>query len=394
VDLGGAWIHTPVGNPLTAWADQVGAIRRPADFLPVSAGWDPATGRIPAGSYERVRRIVMEDYFDAIPRLTAELGPTATMREAIDRFTTWPEARVETAAEAAWLHSLLCTMTEQDGGASLDAVALRGFPAAQLEYDGNYLGDFVDGGYRRLLTPLAAGLDIRTGTRVTRIRVTPDGVEVTTADGGRLVADHALVTVPLGVLKAGDIAFEPPLERDRTRAIGALGMGRFEKLALRFERPFWTEAGLPHVMVMPSDGRTVPQAIVGLDGITGDPVLVVLGIAAAAAALSDGDERDAVGRIVDDLALMTGRHATPVAVVRSSWARDPLTRGSYAYLGLRAGPGDADILAAPLAGRVLFAGEATSAARMGYADGAFSTGIREAKRLLGVSSVVLGPLAP
>jgi monoamine oxidase len=147
-------------------------------------------------------------------------------------------------------------------------------------------------------------------------------------------------------------------------------------------------------MVLPSDGRTTPQAIFGLDGITGDPVLVVLGIAAAAALLSDGDERDAVGRVLDSLEAMTGRRETPVAVARSSWVRDPLTRGSYSYLGPGGGPKDADALARPLVGRVLFAGEATSAARLGYADGAFSTGIREAKRLLGASSVVLGPLQP
>ena len=42
--------------------------------------------------------------------------------------------------------------------------------------------------------------------------------------------------------------------------------------------------------------------------------------------------------------------------------------------------------------RLLFAGEATSADRYGYADGAMSTGIREAKRLLGAESVQLGPI--
>jgi hypothetical protein len=37
----------------------------------------------------------------------------------------------------------------------------------------------------------------------------------------------------------------------------------------------------------------------------------------------------------------------------------------------------------------LFAGEASNQARYGYADGAFSTGIREAKRLLRARSVQL-----
>jgi hypothetical protein len=37
----------------------------------------------------------------------------------------------------------------------------------------------------------------------------------------------------------------------------------------------------------------------------------------------------------------------------------------------------------------LFAGEASNPDRYGYADGAFTTGIREAKRLLRVPSVQL-----
>ena len=48
------------------------------------------------------------------------------------------------------------------------------------------------------------------------------------------------------------------------------------------------------------------------------------------------------------------------------------------------------LLGQPLHGRLLFAGEATTTTRMGFADGAFQTGIREAKRLLGQPTVTLG----
>jgi monoamine oxidase len=42
-----------------------------------------------------------------------------------------------------------------------------------------------------------------------------------------------------------------------------------------------------------------------------------------------------------------------------------------------------------VAGRLLFAGEATTPDRYGYADGAFDSGVREAKRLLQQASVEL-----
>jgi len=57
-----------------------------------------------------------------------------------------------------------------------------------------------------------------------------------------------------------------------------------------------------------------------------------------------------------------------------------------------ASPADTDRLGEPIGGRLLFAGEHTQSARMAYADGAMTSGIREAKRLLGRPGVRLGPI--
>src|SRR5437763_6179427 len=40
VDLGGSWIHTPIGNPMRAFADQAGVRCRSAFPLPELAGFD------------------------------------------------------------------------------------------------------------------------------------------------------------------------------------------------------------------------------------------------------------------------------------------------------------------------------------------------------------------
>jgi monoamine oxidase len=50
------------------------------------------------------------------------------------------------------------------------------------------------------------------------------------------------------------------------------------------------------------------------------------------------------------------------------------------------------LLGEPVGGRLLFAGEHTQSTRLAYADGAMTSGIREAKRLLGQPSVRLGPI--
>ena len=77
----------------------------------------------------------------------------------------------------------------------------------------------------------------------------------------------------------------------------------------------------------------------------------------------------------------------------TSWATDPYACGAYTHIPPGASPADADLLGEPVGGRLLFAGDHTQSARLAYADGALTSGIREAKRLLGQSGVHLGPAA-
>jgi polyamine oxidase len=45
VDMGGSWIHHPVGNPMRVFADQVGVVCRSGDALAELAGFDCGEGR-------------------------------------------------------------------------------------------------------------------------------------------------------------------------------------------------------------------------------------------------------------------------------------------------------------------------------------------------------------
>ena len=54
-------------------------------------------------------------------------------------------------------------------------------------------------------------------------------------------ADRVIVTVPLGVLKAGTIAFDPPLPEEKQQAIERLGFGLLDKVVLKFDQPFWPD---------------------------------------------------------------------------------------------------------------------------------------------------------
>ncbi|MEL7234997.1 MAG: FAD-dependent oxidoreductase, partial [Chloroflexota bacterium] len=73
----------------------------------------------------------------------------------------------------------------------------------------------------------------------------------------------------------------------------------------------------------------------------------------------------------------------PTAVHVSNWQNDPFAGGSYSTPVPGTSAEDYDRLAMPVAGRVLFAGEATYQERGGFVEGAMGSGVREARRILG-----------
>jgi monoamine oxidase len=90
----------------------------------------------------------------------------------------------------------------------------------------------VPDGYGRLVARSGAGLPVRLGCPVTSIRTLPGRIELATAQGV-LTADQAIVTVPLGVLVAGRLRFDPPPPPAILAAIEALPMGDLVKLRVR-----------------------------------------------------------------------------------------------------------------------------------------------------------------
>jgi polyamine oxidase len=161
-------------------------------------------------------------------------------------------------------------------------------------------------------------------------------------------------------------------------------------VALRFDEPFWRAAGVPHGLIFPKAPADPAIWVLGLDGFGGGPVLVFQVFHSLTGHVLDGTERDAVRWALEMVRQMTGGPCPePVAAAVTSWASDPWSGGAYTHIPPGAEPADADVLGEPVGGRLLFAGEHTQSARMAYADGAMTTGIREAKRLLGQPSVRL-----
>ncbi|MGQ4828018.1 FAD-dependent oxidoreductase, partial [Enterococcus faecalis] len=85
-------------------------------------------------------------------------------------------------------------------------------------------------------------LDVRLEHVVTAIDWSDAGVTVTT-DRGTFSGASAVVTLPIGVLKSGDVTITPPLPDTHQRVLGVLAANAFEKVVLRFPERFW-DAGV------------------------------------------------------------------------------------------------------------------------------------------------------
>ncbi len=150
-------------------------------------------------------------------------------------------------------------------------------------------------------------LDVTFSTPVSGVAYDEDGVSLRLATGEALTFDRVVLTVPLGVLQANSIAFDPPLPLEKRAAMGALEMGAVESVWLRYDEPFWdADEAMWHV-VGPVDGvepdedgtDTTIRTWINLLPATGEPILVgiVGGSAARAlAAMNDDDVLDIAAR--------------------------------------------------------------------------------------------------
>ncbi|MFN8194196.1 MAG: NAD(P)/FAD-dependent oxidoreductase [Nocardioidaceae bacterium] len=390
VDLGGSWLHHPVGNPLRDFADLAGVGCREGDPVPTMTGVDLTDGRrLAPAELGAVLHAVFEGFPAALDELRDRLPPGSSAADGVDAFVAGSTAD---PAAARLLRQALRSSVEADAADLWDRMSLH-WLGHEHEYGGEMLGDLPEGGYRSVVRALASGLDVRLGTEAVEVHVDePTGqVRVRTADGGEETGTHAVLAVPLGVLKAGRPVVTPPLPAGHLEAVTRLGFGRYEKVLLRFDRAHWRDAGLSHLLLFPADDASPAVWVFDLDAFDDEPVLachVFPGMTDHVVGRSRADAVAWARRLLHDAGLAL---PAPSDTAVTGWSLDPFSRGAYTHVPPGADPGDADLLGEPVAGRLLFAGEHTQSHRLGYADGAFVSGVREAKRLLRLPAVDLGP---
>jgi polyamine oxidase len=391
VDLGASWMHHPIGNPISRFARDVGIEGRPADPLPTLSAFDCATGLwLSHDDVEASLTVELDGFIDALGALRAQLGPSASAADGIEAHLATSGLAGDALRRA---RQGLRASVEADAAGAAEHQSLQ-WLWTQKEYDGNYFGDLPQGGYSAVAMAMAAGLDVRRDWPVSRVDLNNRGVSVTSASGQTESGSHVVVAVPLGTLQNDLPSFTPPLPPERLEAVRRIGFGRYEKVVLKFDEPFWRGAGWSHLVLFPAEPTEPASWVFDLDAFGVGPILVCHAFHSATDHVV-GPSKHATARWVTDmLTSVLGRPCpAPVAVAVTDWADDPYSAGAYTHVPPGSANADLDFLGTPVHGRILFAGEHTDSARVGYADGAMTSGIREAKRLLGVSTVTLGNLA-
>lgn len=235
-------------------------------------------------------------------------------------------------------------------------------------------------GYSALWDHVAKDLDVHLGKVVSQIAWEGSPIRIETTDDESFEADAVIITLPLGVLKAGDVNFTPQLPDDKQRAIHELGAGVVNKVVFQFEECFWPEdCGLlftdlgSQCFWPPGAGRALKA-----------PILTWWSSGSRGRHVAQ-DIPGAVDAALADLQQIFSLDSPPRlrSYEAQCWGQDPYARLAYSYIPQSEfGANLHDSLARP-AGNLFFAGEATARPPASASvPGAFVSGRRAAEELL------------
>jgi monoamine oxidase len=350
LDLGCGWLHSADENEWSAIARKLGfAIdltpppwSRPAHEL----GFPRADQRDFGAAWNLFYKRLDEAANDPIDRSAAEfLEPTCRWNALLDALSSWIN------------------------GAELDRISVRDFG----RYYDTGVNWRVTNGYGALIEAYAAGLTVRLECAATLVDHSGKCVRVGTTRGD-ILARTVVVTVPPSVIACESLQFKPGLP-DKLEAAHALPLGVADKVFLRIDDPAEFPQGVRLFgaidRVATGSYHLRPFGRPFIEGYFGGQFAQELE--------NDGD--GAFARFAtDQIAALMGndirKRLHPLAA--SAWSRDRFSCGSYSYAEV--GHADArTILAAPLDGRLFFAGEACSRHDFSTAHGAYRTGVEAAE---------------
>jgi monoamine oxidase len=274
--------------------------------------------------------------------------------------------------------------------ADLDKVSTKSLYREWSAEDGEDAQYRPEGGYGHIVGFLTAvcrehGCQLHFSTPVTGVRWQRGRVEVYTGKGEVFTADRLIVTVSLGVLKAGGIHWDPALPV-QAQAIDRLGYGQIVKALLEWKEPFWRDYKHADQTLFLLSREPVPTwwtqsaddsgLITGW--ITGEPMRAFRRL-------------DTAARIDSCVASLAGIFGMEIHRLRDNlraamvfdWVSAPYVLGGYSFETVGSAEARA-VLSAPVEDTIYFSGEALYEGNVpGTVEAAFNSGLKTAETIIG-----------
>lgn len=435
IEIGANWIHGPSEeNPVFRLARQYGLLN-PEALTPENQALDfgEHSPWVPNIFSSSGRKLSVEDVYPA-QEMFAELlsecsefqnqkgEPCATVGEFIRSEVRQRSAEKWKDIDSATRSLQLCVISSMlkrecciNGAHSLDEMGLgafgqyKTFPGLDCTFPNGYEGLITN-----LMSELPDGLvSYNKPVRCVHWSNTEkkgSSVTVECEDGDRIVADHVIITVPLGYLKRHHpTLFHPPLPLHKLHSIQRLGFGTNNKIFVEFDEPWW-DADCDVIQLVWEDEDAVVDQV---PDVQRSWIKKLFGFTVVKPTESYGHlvcgwiaghesehmetlpEQEVTQAVTQLIRRFTGNPSiTPRRILRSQWFHDRWTNGSYTHLATGCSEQDLENMMEPLPPngskarplQVLFAGEATHLCYFSTVHGALLTGWREADRLISHNS--------
>ncbi|EGO52472.1 hypothetical protein NEUTE1DRAFT_90788 [Neurospora tetrasperma FGSC 2508] len=333
--------------------------------------------------------------------------PGANLGSVVDNMFAQYRDIVDLTAQDYRLLNWHVANLEYSNAINYNKLSLQGWDIdAGNEWEGSHT--MVIGGYQSVpkgLMLLPTPLDVRRRSPVNKITYTTESTAgpavIECEDGFKVEADFVVNTIPLGVLKHGNIKFEPPLPEWKSSAIERIGFGVLNKVILVYKEAFWDEdRDIFGVLRNPSNRHSLDQKDYAsqrgrffqwfnVTQTSGLPVLLALMAGDAGYDTEQTCNDDLVKEATDVLRRVYGSKVQqPIEAIVTRWASDKFARGSYSSAGPDMKADDYDTMAKPV-GNLFFAGEHTCGTHPATVHGAYLSGLRAASEVL---EAMLGPI--
>ncbi len=364
-DEGASWIHGSKGNLITNLAARSGANTFFTDDDNI--GVFDIDGTAYSGNVLTNAENQFNDALDAV----AKAGMVTQSFEQV--FNSLYPAQ---ANNRLWKY-MLSAFLEFDTAGDISKLSSKYF------YDDEQFGGedvIVTNGYDKMTDFLAQGLDVRLNTRVSSVDYSTAKVKVV-ANGNVFEADYVIVSVPLGVLKNGAIAFSPALPNDKSTAISKTNMGNVNKFLLVWNTAFW-DINRQYIGYTP-ETKGKFNYFLNVKKFALINALMTFAFGDYATVTENMSDGSVVDEIMLHLKNIYGSNIpNPNGLLRTKWSQNINAYGAYSYATNGTTTADFDTLAKAVNNRLFFAGEHTSRDYRGTVHGAYLSGIREADKII------------